>query len=129
MTIKGWLWYQGENNMNDVMGNSAQTMGYGCEMPGLVKYWREKWSETPGTTDPDAPFGVVTLAAGTGEGGPDMGGMRWAQTANYGVLPNPAMPNTFVAQAFDLGEPWDKSKFCSNAHSCCTTFGAHVCPQ
>ena len=51
--------------------------------------------------------GVVTLAAGGGEGGSDMGGMRWSQTANYGVLPNPAMPNTFVAQAFDIGEPWD----------------------
>ena len=31
---------------------------------------------------------------------------RWSQTANYGVLPNPAMPNTFLADAFDLGDPW-----------------------
>ena len=36
----------------------------------------------------------------------DMGGMRWSQTGNYGVLPNPALPNTFLAQAYDLGEPW-----------------------
>eukprot|EP01043_Picozoa_sp_COSAG02_P038504 COSAG02_NODE_2976_length_7633_cov_2.195248_2_plen_50_part_00 len=40
--------------------------------------------QVAGTTDPLAPFGVVTLAAGGGEGGTDMGGMRFSQTANYG---------------------------------------------
>ena len=35
-----------------------------------------------------------------------MGGMRWSQTANYGVLPNPRMPNSFLAQVYDLGDPW-----------------------
>jgi sialate O-acetylesterase len=35
-----------------------------------------------------------------------MGAMRWAQTANFGVLPNTAMPNTFLAQAFDLDDPF-----------------------
>ena len=38
------------------------------------------------------------LASSGSEGGPNMGAMRYAQTANYGVLPNPSMPNTFVAQ-------------------------------
>ena len=32
--------------------------------------------------------------------------MRWSQTANYGLLPNPRMPNSFVAQVYDLGDPW-----------------------
>ena len=27
-----------------------------------------------------------------------MGAMRWAQTVNYGVLPAPTLPNTFLAQ-------------------------------
>jgi len=27
---------------------------------------------------------------------------RWAQTANYGYSPNPALPNTFMAVAMDL---------------------------
>jgi len=29
-------------------------------------------------------------------------GERWAQTANYGYSPNPALPNTFMAVAMDL---------------------------
>ena len=37
-----------------------------------------------------------------------MAGMRWSQTANYGYWNNPAMPNTFGAQVYDLGDPWAK---------------------
>lgn len=33
------------------------------------------------------------------------GGLRVAQTGGYGHLPNAALPNTFLGQAFDLGEP------------------------
>lgn len=65
-----------------------------------------------GTTDPEAPFGIVDIHAGGSEGqggGGAMGNFRWAQTANFGVLPNPAMPNTFMANAYDLGDPWSKS--------------------
>jgi len=29
-------------------------------------------------------------------------GERWAQTANYGYSPNPALPNTCMAVAMDL---------------------------
>ena len=106
MTVAGWLWYQGENNCANVMGNSATGSGYGCELPALVRDWRTAWSAVPRTTDPQAPFGVVTLAAGGSEGfGQNMAGMRWSQTGNYGVLPSAAMPNTFLAQAFDIGEP------------------------
>eukprot|EP01047_Picozoa_sp_COSAG01_P035616 COSAG01_NODE_2744_length_7150_cov_5.435116_4_plen_86_part_00 len=59
--------------MHNIMGNSAQGLGYGCQMVDLVSTWRRAWSRTAGTTDPQAPFGVVTLAAGGGEGGADMG--------------------------------------------------------
>lgn len=38
-----------------------------------------------------------------------MAAMRWSQTGNYRVLPNSVMPNTFLAQAFDLGDPWEMS--------------------
>jgi hypothetical protein len=65
--------------MHGVMGNSAQGIGYGCQMVDLVSVWREHWSAEPNTTDPHAPFGVVTIAAGTDEGGTDMGGMHWSQ--------------------------------------------------
>lgn len=33
------------------------------------------------------------------------GGLRVAQTGGYGHMPNPALPNTFLGQAFDHGEP------------------------
>ena len=96
MTVKGWTWYQGENNMMDAKGNAAVDVGYSCMQRELVKGWRGIWSEVSGTTDPTAPFGVVTLASSGSEGGPNMGAMRLAQTAGYGVLPNDAMHNTYV---------------------------------
>lgn len=106
MTLEGWVWYQGENNMGGTKGNSIANIGYGCMQRELVRGWRSIWSETPGTTDPLAPFGIVTLASSGSEGGPNMGAMRWAQTANAGVLPSAEMPNTFFAQAYDLDDPW-----------------------
>lgn len=111
MTVKGWLWYQGENNMGGVMGNSDAGVGYSCEQQMLVDGWRQVWSETEGTTDPAAPFGLVTLANSGSEGNPGMGRMHLAQTAGYGVLPPPSnsggMINTFFAQAYDLDDEWD----------------------
>ena len=72
-------------------------------MPKMVSAWREIWSATPGTTPPDAPFGIVTIAPSGSEGASEhLSAFRWAQTANYGVLPNPIMPRTFVAQTYDL---------------------------
>lgn len=73
----------------------------------MVAAWREIWSATSGTTDPLAPFGLVTIAPSGSEGaGQHLSAFRWAQTANFGVLPNTAMPRTFVAQAYDLNDPW-----------------------
>merc|ERR1719272_1204464 len=106
MTVKGFTWYQGENNMNNVKGNAAANIGYSCKQRELVKGWRAIWSETAGTTDPEAPFGLVTLASSGSEGGPNMGAMRLAQTAGYGVLPNPEIPHSFFAQAGDLEDVW-----------------------
>eukprot|EP01060_Flectonema_neradi_P037797 TRINITY_DN7724_c0_g1_i2.p1 TRINITY_DN7724_c0_g1~~TRINITY_DN7724_c0_g1_i2.p1 ORF type:complete len:431 (+),score=71.39 TRINITY_DN7724_c0_g1_i2:86-1294(+) len=106
-SITGFLWYQGENNCGGFMGNSADGTGYGCAQVALVKSWREIWSVREGTTPSDAPFGVVSLAAGGSEGHQyNMARMRWAQTGNYGHLPNPAMPRTFMAQGYDIGDPW-----------------------
>ncbi len=106
MSVKGWLWYQGENNMGGTKGNALAGVGYSCAMEQLVRGWRSVWSQTPGTTDPVAPFGIVTLASSGSEGGPNMGAMRWAQTGSYGVLPSLALPATFIAQAYDLDDEW-----------------------
>lgn len=70
--------------------------------PRMVSAWREIWSTVDGTTDPVAPFGLVTIAPSGSEGaGHHLSAFRWAQTANYGVLPNPTMPRTYVAQAYE----------------------------
>jgi hypothetical protein len=129
MTVKGWIWYQGENNVHGVMGNSAagyyKGQGYGCEMPKLVELWRQVWSAVPGTTDSMAPFGIVSLAAGGSEGaGYNMAHMRWSQTANYGHLPNPALPHCFMAHAYDLGDPWTEGGACTTNSS-----ASHACNQ
>ena len=97
---------QGENNMGGQKGNVIANTGYSCAMRQLINGWRAAWSKTPGTTDALAPFGVVTLASSGSEGGPDFGTMRVAQTMSYGVLPTPDVPNTFVAQAYDLDDEW-----------------------
>lgn len=134
-TIKGALWYQGENNVHecleaplpsspssptvgdpaakdggvDACGNSLAGTGYACSTKNLVGSWRRQWSAAAGTTDAAFPFGIVSLAAGTSEGNANnMANFRHAQTASYGFLPGPAgsgMENTFIAQGYDAGDP------------------------
>ena len=41
MTVKGWVWYQGENNMGAPKGNSLANLGYSCEQRELIRGWRE----------------------------------------------------------------------------------------
>lgn len=59
--------------MGGVKGNSLTNVGYACMQRALIKGWRSVWSTVPGTTDPQAPFGIVTLASSGSEGGPNMG--------------------------------------------------------
>eukprot|EP00039_Didymoeca_costata_P005967 m.86252 g.86252 ORF g.86252 m.86252 type:complete len:759 (+) comp13049_c1_seq1:108-2384(+) len=107
-SVQGFLWYQGENNVGGDPGNSDNNTGYGCEMVSMIKSWRQFFSAEPGTTASDAPFGLVSLAAGGSEGhDTNMAAFRWSQTGNYGELPNQAMPNTFLAHAYDMGDPMD----------------------
>jgi hypothetical protein len=105
-----------------------------CQQNALIASWRAAFSAVPGTTAPDFPFGVTTLAGGGGEGFPlwspalhatqgawldcfvhrlrtpacsdifddSMGLLRQAQAAGRFL---PALPNVFLAQAYDLGEP------------------------
>ena len=86
----------------------------------MIAEWRAMWSAAaPGATHPTAPFGFVTLADGTDEAwGLSMSGLRWAQTANYGVVPNPAMPRVFAALGHDAGDQWDADQ-CATPLSCC----------
>eukprot|EP00493_Phyllostaurus_siculus_P022776 UN23110 len=92
--------------MHEPKGNIKNNTGYACMFLKMKNQWQEYWSATPGTTEKEFGFGVVTLADGTSEGGPNMPEMRWAQTQNYGVIPNPEFPNGFMAAGHDLGDPW-----------------------
>ena len=98
MAVKGFAWYQGENDCHGTMGNSAAKTGYSCLMQSLVQQWRDLWS------CPQCAFGIVTLASSGSEGASShaMGAMRQAQTAGYGVLPasTGVMANTFMAHAY-----------------------------
>lgn len=85
-----------------VGGVLNESTGYACKMETLVSAWRTAFN----ATSEELPFGIVTLAGGSDEGQPyNMAAMRYAQTGNQGWLPSDSMPNTFAAQAFDLGDP------------------------
>ena len=77
-------------------------------VPAMVAAWRRYWSATPGTTNPLAWFGTVSLHDGGDEGdGNNAQGIRWSQTGNWGSLPSPALPNSFIAEAYDGGDVWE----------------------
>lgn len=122
--------------MGSPKGNSLANLGYSCEQRELIRGWREIWSQTPGTTDPLAPFGVVTLASSGAEGSDAaMGAMRIAQTAGFGVLPSPELPNTFLAQAYDLDDPWGPAAgpcfldVAAGGLECCQSNGDPIVPN
>ena len=70
MTIKGIIWYQGENNMGEVHGSWLNSTGYGCMEPFMVNQWRSQWNII---NNKNIPFGLVELASGTDEGHPRYG--------------------------------------------------------
>ncbi|CAI9596903.1 unnamed protein product [Staurois parvus] len=100
MTIKGAIWYQGEQN------TGMNTDLYNCTFPALISDWRRSFHESSlGQTDPNFPFGFVQLSTCQKSQQKDnYPVIRWHQTADYGYAPNPRMPNTFMAVAMDLGD-------------------------
>ncbi|KAL3884163.1 hypothetical protein ACJMK2_030383 [Sinanodonta woodiana] len=96
MTIYGVIWYQGESN-------SPHADRYVCQFPAMIADWRHKFHQASmGETNETFPFGFVQLAGNgndTNRGFPDL---RWAQTANYGHVPNAQLPNVFMSVAMDL---------------------------
>jgi len=86
----------------------------------MVAQWRSLWSVVAGTTDALVPFGFVSIADGTEEGwGLNSANLHWAQTANYGVVPNPYLPNSFMAPGHDAGDPWDADPGGCGNEGCC----------
>ncbi|XP_048239907.1 sialate O-acetylesterase-like [Haliotis rufescens] len=98
LTIYGAIWYQGEANRN----NYDQ---YSCQFRAMISDWRQKFHKASiGETSATFPFGFVQLAgfrqSATTIGG--FPGLRWAQTANHGTVPNQDLQNVFMAVAMDL---------------------------
>jgi hypothetical protein len=105
MSVKGWVYYQGENNCGGLHGNSGTSSqpasGYGCMMPKLVELFRKTWTAGTGSAADALAFGIVSLSSHDSEGAQDMASFRWAQQGSYGTVPNKIMPNTFMAHAFE----------------------------
>jgi sialate O-acetylesterase len=108
--INGAIFYQGESDTS--LGAAVR---YNCTFPAMIAAWRRAWhAATAGQTDEVFPFGFVQLSTwgspalrvgtfgtkGSNDGVPIV---RWAQTANFGYVPNEIMPKTFMATAVDLG--------------------------
>ncbi|KAK6985308.1 sialate O-acetylesterase [Biomphalaria glabrata] len=100
MTIYGAIWYQGEND-----AGGATRDKYNCTFPTMIKDWRSNWNRASnGQTSNTFPFGFVQLAPNHVSPGGTYGftDIRWHQTADRGYVPNPDMPNVFMAVAIDL---------------------------
>nr|BAC26026.1 unnamed protein product [Mus musculus] len=99
MTLKGVVWYQGESNAD------YNRDLYTCMFPELIEDWRQTFHYgSQGQTDRFFPFGFVQQSSYMLKNSSDYGfpEIRWHQTADFGHVPNPKMPNTFMAVAIDL---------------------------
>ncbi|KAM9359707.1 sialate O-acetylesterase [Symphorus nematophorus] len=98
MTIKGAIWYQGEENAG------YHQEKYNCSFPAMIDDWRMAFQQGSGNqTAQDFPFGFVQLCtyqkASTSDA---FSNIRWHQTADIGFVPNLRMDKTFMAVALDL---------------------------
>ncbi|KAM9853189.1 sialate O-acetylesterase [Aulostomus maculatus] len=98
MTLKGAIWYQGEENAGYHQDK------YNCSFPAMIDSWRMAFHQgSGGQTALDFPFGFVQLSTSqkgsTSDGFPNI---RWHQTADTGSAPNARMQRTFMAVAMDL---------------------------
>jgi sialate O-acetylesterase len=101
-TIRGVIWFQGENNSCEKNG----ALLYKCYFPQMISDWRKRFLSS------FEYFGFVQLASYISNC--DVPGIRWAQTANFGYVPNDLMPNTYMSLAIDLG---DKTSPYGSVHS------------
>ena len=55
---------------NQIYSGGTNSSGYQCQQNALIASWRAAFSAVPGTSAPNFPFGVTSLAGGGGEGFP-----------------------------------------------------------
>lgn len=110
-TIKGAIWYHGTANEWNV-GSKEKKSGYACRFPAMIASWRKFFSQVEGTTDPLFPFGFISITSwcestcDPANQKPDTwygpAAIRWAQQVEYVDVPNPSLPNVFMAMDYDL---------------------------
>lgn len=59
ITIKGMIWYQGENNVISGINNH---LAYSCLFPNLINYYRKIWYKNTQSTDKEFGFGFVQIS-------------------------------------------------------------------
>jgi hypothetical protein len=138
---------QGEQNGGNP-GSYLNKSGYACLLPALDNSWRHAFT-AGSATDPTFPIGVVSLHGWCGEEEAQCtldpnrrtdhtAEIRWAQTADWGFLPNPRLPHTFVAMAYDQPDPKNGSHcFWNTTSDTCTNVkypgaclaGKEICPM
>lgn len=80
---------------------------HAADRPSLW-FWLCSSKTTAGVCSTTYNHAILFQLAPTGNDNQTVGGfpiIRWAQTANYGYVPNDRLKNVFMAVAIDLGDP------------------------
>ncbi|KAK2143203.1 hypothetical protein LSH36_867g00050 [Paralvinella palmiformis] len=100
MAFYGAIWYQGELDAIHL------TSMFNCTFIGFIDQWRNySFRHTHGATDITFPIGIIQLPPNrTSEHYTyrSFTDIRWAQTANYGRMPNEVMKKMYLAATIDL---------------------------
>jgi len=101
IAIKGALWYQGEAN------SGWEPTKYSCLLHEMFAHWRSTWASRSDTSE-NFPVGIVQLGPLTNKlngtrinDGEFFPLVRWHQSLDFGVLPNPMEENMFMAVSMD----------------------------
>ena len=92
-TIKGAIWYQGENN-------AVRAWQYRKAMPLLIEDWRHQWGEDT------FPLYFVQLTSFKESNGNSNKGSTWAELRESQALTQ-SLPHTGMAVTIDIGDPND----------------------
>lgn len=106
VTVRGFLWYQGET---EAINKVWQT--YGCSLGRMMVIWRDQFSSSMGETDPLAPFLIVQLCSSglcsscAPEDTWTFAEVRWLQSNGTGSVPNANQdPKSGIVVSIDVGQ-------------------------
>ncbi len=95
-TIRGVVWYQGENN-------GGRGLEYRQLFPRLIEDWRHQWNQSGGAAGAEFPFLFVQLPCNGQDSTPVAEqGWPWLREAQLRTL---KVPRTGMAITIDVGDP------------------------